>query len=193
MNSILYLREIGSDFHRINEYIIISFYIYGIVRESFYLVEITAEVHVVDTLNSKRLIAIDIMDIEKMFIDFRIRTLSIGIIPGFSTNIRAIRKNIKMIKIVVNFRKKEIVPSNIIKEVPIRMRKKLNNNRDFLFLSEYSNATCYIVDSKFSFIQIRNDGEDPIRISKRRLELIKEFMEIEYYHVDSGSYDFAIL
>jgi hypothetical protein len=98
------------------------------------------------------LIAIDIVDIEKIFIDFRIRTPAINIISEFSTNIRAIRKNIKIIKIVVNSRKKKIIPPNIIKEIPIRMRKKLNDNRDFLFLSKYSNAIYYIMDSNFSFI-----------------------------------------
>jgi cell fate (sporulation/competence/biofilm development) regulator YmcA (YheA/YmcA/DUF963 family) len=53
------------------------------------------------------------------------------IILGFSINIRTIRRDIKIIKIVINFRKKEIVPSNIIKEIPTRIKKKLNNNRDF--------------------------------------------------------------
>jgi hypothetical protein len=127
-----------------------------------------------------------------MFIDFRIRTLAINIISGFSTNIRTIRKNIKMIKIVVNSRKEEIIPPNIIKEIPIRMRKKLDNNCDFLFLSEYPNAICYIIDSNFSFIQIHNDGEDSIRVSKGRLEFIKKFIETEYYYVDPKSHNFAV-
>jgi hypothetical protein len=69
----------------------------------------------------------------------------------------------------------------------------LNNNRDFLFLFEYSNAFYHIINSNFSFIQIRNDGENPIRVSKRRLEFIKEFIEIEYHHVDPESYNFIIL
>jgi hypothetical protein len=68
----------------------------------------------------------------------------------------------------------------------------LNNNRDFLFLPEHPNTICHIVDSNFSFIQIRNDDEDPIRISKGRLELIKNFMKIEYYYVDLESYNFVI-
>jgi hypothetical protein len=89
---------------------------------------------------------------EKIFINFRIRTLAIGIIPEFSTNIRAIHKNIKIIKTVVNFRKKKIIPLNIIKEIPIQMRKKLNDNRDFLFLSEHPNVIYHIVNSNFSFI-----------------------------------------
>jgi hypothetical protein len=139
------------------------------------------------------LIAIDIVNIEKIFINFRIRTLAINIISEFSTNIRAIRKNIKIIKTVVNFRKKEIIPLNIIKEIPIRMRKKLNDNRDFLFLFEYPNAIYYIMNSNFLFIQIRNDGENLIRVSKGRLEFIKEFIKIEYYHVDPESHNFAIL
>jgi hypothetical protein len=97
-----------------------------------------------------------------------------------------------MIKIVVNSRKEEIIPSNIIKEIPIRMRKKLDDNRDFLFLPKYPNATYHIMNSNFSFIQIHNDGEDPIRVSKRRLKFIKKFMETEYHYVDPESHDFAI-
>jgi hypothetical protein len=138
------------------------------------------------------LIAIDIVNTEKIFINFRIRTFVINIISEFSTNIRAIRKNIKIIKIVINSRKKEIISPNIIKEIPIRIRKKLNNNRDFSFLYKYSNAIYYIRDSIFSFIQIRNNGEDFIRVSKEWLGFIKEFIKIEYYHVDPESYNFAV-
>jgi hypothetical protein len=148
----LYLRGIGNDLHRINEYMIISFYIYRKVRGSSCLIEITAEIHVVNTFKLKILIAIDIVNIKKIFINFRIRTLAINIIPEFSTNIRTIRKNIKIIKIVVNSRKKEIIPLNTIKEIQKRIKKKLNDNRDFLFLSEYSNAICHIMNSNFSFI-----------------------------------------
>jgi hypothetical protein len=131
---------------------VIFFYIYRKAREFFYLIEIIVEVHVVNIFKLKILIAIDIVNIEKIFINFRIRTLTIDIIPKFSANIRMIHKNIKIIKIVVNFRKKEIIPSNIIKKIPIRIRKKLNNNRDFLFLFEYPNVIYHIMDSNFSFI-----------------------------------------
>jgi hypothetical protein len=48
------------------------------------------------------------------------------------------------------------------------------------------------MNSNFSFIQIRNDGEDPIRVSKERLEFIKEFIKIKYHYVDPKSYNFAI-
>jgi hypothetical protein len=53
MNSILYLREIRNDLHRINEYIIIFFYIYRKIVEFFCLIEIIAEIYVVDVLKSK--------------------------------------------------------------------------------------------------------------------------------------------
>jgi hypothetical protein len=123
MNSILYLREIENNLHRINEYMVIFFYINKKARESFYLIEIIAEVYIVNIFKLKILIAINIVNIEKIFINFRIRTFAINIILEFSANIRAIRKNIKIIKIIVNFRKKEIIPLNIIKEIPIRIKK----------------------------------------------------------------------
>jgi hypothetical protein len=77
----------------------------------------------VNIFKLRMLIAIDIVNIKKIFINFRIRTLAINIIQEFNTNIRAIRKNIKIIKIVMNSRKKEIIPPNIIKEIPIRIKK----------------------------------------------------------------------
>jgi hypothetical protein len=40
------------------------FYVYEKVREFFYLIEITAKIHVVDILKLKILIAIDIVDIK---------------------------------------------------------------------------------------------------------------------------------
>jgi hypothetical protein len=131
---------------------IIFFYIYRKAREYFYLIEITVEIYVVNILKLKMLIAIDIVNIKKIFIDFRIRTLAIDIILKFSANIRAIYKNIKIIKTVINSRKKKIIPLNIIKEIPIRIRKKLDDNRDFLFLFKYPNAIYHIVNSNFSFI-----------------------------------------
>jgi hypothetical protein len=66
MNSILYLRGIGSDFHHINEYVIIFFYVYRKIRESSYLIEITAEVYVMNIFKLRMLIAIDIVDIENV-------------------------------------------------------------------------------------------------------------------------------
>jgi hypothetical protein len=48
------------------------------------------------------------------------------------------------------------------------------------------------MNSNFSFIQIRNNGENSIRVSKERLKFIKEFIEIKYYHVDPESHNFAI-
>jgi hypothetical protein len=93
----------------------------------------------------------------------------------------------------VNSRKKEIISLNTIKKIPIRIKKKLNNNRDFLFLPKYPNAIYYIMNSNFSFIQIRNDDENPIRIPKERLEFIKEYIKIKYYYIDPESHNFAIL
>jgi hypothetical protein len=56
------------------------FYVYRKIRKSFYLIEIIVEIHVVNIFKLKILIAIDIVDIKKIFIDFRIRTLVINII-----------------------------------------------------------------------------------------------------------------
>jgi hypothetical protein len=122
------------------------FYIYRKARKSSYLTEIIAEIHIMDILKLKILIAIDIINIEKIFINFRIRTLAIDTISEFSTNIRVIRRNIKMIKTVVNSRKEEIIPPNAIKEIPIRMRKKLDRGIETMNIAimEYKGSPPYV-------------------------------------------------
>ena len=65
--------------------------------------------------------------------------------------------------------------------------KPLINNRDYLFKSNRPGAYYYLVNADFSFVQIRNDSDLPIKIPKKRLEILKEFIEQEYYHADSNT------
>jgi hypothetical protein len=86
---------------------IIFFYVYRKTRESSYLIEIIVEIHFVNIFKLMILIAIDIVNIKKIFINFRIRTLAINIILKYSTKIRTIYKNIKIIRIVINYSKEK--------------------------------------------------------------------------------------
>jgi hypothetical protein len=48
------------------------------------------------------------------------------------------------------------------------------------------------MNSNFLFIQIYKDGENPIRVFKKRIKIIKKFMKTEYHHVDPKSHNFII-
>src|SRR6266536_2567566 len=84
---LLSLRGIGSKTYQSNEYVVIPFYIPGYIDGEIQLIEITVEVHIVDHLNAKMLIGIDVIDIEEMIIDFVYRSLTFGDVFNFHTDI----------------------------------------------------------------------------------------------------------
>ncbi len=53
----------------------------------------------------------------------------------------------------------------------------LINNRDYLFKSNRPGAYYYLVNADFSFVQIRNDSDLPMKIPKKHLNIFKEFIE----------------
>ena len=101
------------------------------------------------------LIDVDVIDIEKMVIDFIYRFLIVGNVPGFRINIYIHAKNNVKIRRVIKIAKNVIIPSYFIIEIPIKMKednKPLINNRDYLFKLDHPNAYYYLVDVNFSFI-----------------------------------------
>ncbi len=69
----------------------------------------------------------------------------------------------------------------------------LINNRDYLFKPNRPGAYYYLIDGDFSFVQIRNNSDLPIKILKGRLNILKEFIEQKYYHADFNTQGLAIL
>ncbi len=63
----------------------------------------------------------------------------------------------------------------------------LTNDRDYLFKPDRPNACYYLIDGDFSFVQIRNDSDLPMKVPKKHLDILKEFMEQECYHADSDT------
>ena len=97
INVSLSLRGIGLKTYQSNEYVVISFYIPGYIDGEIQLIEIIAKVYIVDYLNVKMLIGIDVIDIEEMIIDFVYRLLIFGDVFNFRTDIHVHAKdNVKI-------------------------------------------------------------------------------------------------
>ena len=70
MKSLIIIRDIESIKYSTDEYVILNFYISGLINSQIEIIEITAEVHLVHNLKAKLLIGIDILKSEKMNISF---------------------------------------------------------------------------------------------------------------------------
>ncbi len=135
----LSLRGIGSKTYQSNEYVVIPFYIPGYIDEEIQLIEIIAKIHIVDHLNVKILIGIDVIDIEEIIIDFIHRSLIFGDIFNFRTDIHVHAKDNVKTRRVIKVAKDAVFPSRFIIEMPIKMKEDsepFTNNRDYLFKSD---------------------------------------------------------
>src|SRR6266536_824183 len=118
---LLSLRGIGSKTYQSNEYVVIPFYIPGYIDGEIQLIEIIAEIHIVDHLNAKMLI---------------------GIHVHAKDNVKA-RRVIKAAKDAV------ISPRSVIK-MPIKMKEDsepLTNDPDYLFKPDRPGGCYHLVDA----------------------------------------------
>ncbi len=144
----LSLRGIDSKTYQSNEYVVIPFYIPGYIDGEIQLIEIIAEVHIVDHLKTKILIDIDLIDTEEMIIDFIHRSLTFGDVLNFRTDIHVHAKDNVKIQRIIKVAKDAVFPSRSVIEMSIKMKEDsepLTNNRDYLFKSDRSGAYYYLI------------------------------------------------
>jgi len=147
INVLLSFRGIGLKTYQSNEYVVISFYISGYIDEEIPLIKITAEVHIVDHLNVKMLIGIDVIDIEEMIIDFVYRSL---IFDDVRTDIHVHAKDNVKTRQVIKAAKDAVIFSRSVIKMSIKMKEdseSLTNNRDYFFKSDRPGGCYYLVDA----------------------------------------------
>ncbi len=98
------------------------------------------------------LIGVDIIDIEKIIIDFVYRFSIVDNVLGFRINIYVHAKDNVKVRRVIKVVKDVGIPSYSVIEIFIKMKKDsgfFTNNRNYLFKFDYSGACYYLVDVDF--------------------------------------------
>ena len=96
------------------------------------MIEIIVKIHIVDHLNVKMLIGIDVIDIEEMIIDFVHRSLIFDNVLNFHTDIHVHAKdNVKTRRVIKAAKNAVISPRSVIK-----MSIKMKEDSEFLRIIE---------------------------------------------------------
>ncbi len=113
------------------------------------MIEIIAEVYIVDYFNVKMLIGIDVIDIEEMIIDFIYRSLIFGDVFNFRTDIHDHAKdNVKTRRVIKIAKNAVISPRSVIKMSKMKEDSEpLTNNWDYLFKPDRPGGCCHLVDA----------------------------------------------
>ena len=188
------LRGIGPNFHSTDEWTTISFYMDGTTNKGNpATIKITRDFHIVDNLKANVLIGMDVLCPEKAIIDLPAGRIHFGSCENVAVPVECTpRDNVRVRRIVRADSAQEIPPRST---APVAIRVKGNSplpDRDFFFEPHLEGVYAHFMDSKVDFVNVRNDKEVPLRISRRqRIGTILEYEAGESYPVEVDNHSLA--
>ena len=192
MKNSITIWDIESTRYLTDEYVILNFYISDLVNNQIEIIEIITKIHLVCNFKAKLLIDIDILNSEKMNINFFQWILIID--NEWKTNIYVHTKNNTWICIKVWVLKQIIISLQSVMTILIQTEFSLSTDWDFIFTSIYSEAYAHLVDANVQFVHLKNDLNQSIHINlKNCLEKIIEMKKKHCYLVDENSHNLAAL
>ena len=114
------------------------------------MIEIIVKIHIIDHLNVKILIDIDVIDTEEIIIDFIYRSLIFGDVFNFRTDIHVHAKNNVKTRWVIKIAKDVIISSRSVIKISIKIKKDSEffiNNRNYLFKSNRPGSYYYLINT----------------------------------------------
>ena len=195
------IRDLESKIHHFDEYAVYIFYIKDVLFDNTRIfAQITREIHIVDDLKADMLIEADILTPKRMIIDFVTQFIKIGncrdiVVPMNScARFEPVKRTMKSLS-------KTILPPRITMLVSIAYADgKLSENRNLLFESQCAlslgladEVYAHMIDVSFHVIQIRNDIDQTIVISRKaRLEVLDEYEQNECFPIEAHHADLAV-
>ena len=195
------IRGLKSKIYYSDEYIVLIFYIKGVLFDNTRaFVQITRKIHVVDDFKTDIFIETNILISERMIIDFVIQFIKIDncrdIIVFMDSRARS-----EFIKRTMKLSTRIMLPSRITVSMSIIYSGELLINRDLffesqcaLFLNQVDKIYVHIINVSFRTIQIKNDIDFSVVISRKtRLNILNEYNQNGYFFIEIYHANFIII
>ena len=193
MKNLITIRKIEIIRYFTDEFVIFNIYISELINSKIEIIEIITEVYLIHNLKVKLLIDIDILNSEKMNINFHNHFLIINSKNRWEARIHIHVKNNICVHQKIQVFKKQIISSYFFLTVLIKFKSALFTDQDFLFVFIYSDIHTHLIDVNMHFIHVQNDSDQLIHISsKNDLEKIIEMKEEQCYYVNSNLHDLTV-
>ena len=195
------IRGLRFKIHHFDEYAIHIFYIKDVLFDNTRVfAQITREIHIVDDLKANMLIEADILTSKRIIINFITQFIKIDsyrdIVVSMNSRIRfeSIKRTIKSLnKIILSPRITMLMSITYADD-------KLSEDRDLLFepqcalsLDLAGEVYIHMIDISFHAVQIRNDIDQTIVISRKaRLKVLDEYEQNKCFSVEAHHADLAI-
>ena len=175
------------------EYISLKFIIHGTLNEKSIVDKLRRQIHIIDDLKINMFIDFDILDSERMILDYATKQLIINSCKRMKIFMKIIFRRDKVNKIV---RAHDVIivslHLNIIIFIRFRDKSKFFKNRDLMFMSMKlsdrfdfdDDVLNYIIDVNMCVVQVNNTFDKSIIIFKNfRLDIVQEYEKKSCYSV----------
>ena len=141
-----------------------TLYIPGIINGQQAMASITHQLHVVDNLQAKLLIRMDILGPEQAIVNIGRRRLILPMCENLQAELAVSPRAARTTGRIVLAQSLTTIPPKLVMSVPVRLRKTvpLPPQQDFLFqlvsrglnLGAQGGPRAHIVDSNFTFVEV---------------------------------------
>ncbi|SLM41272.1 hypothetical protein LPUS_12228 [Lasallia pustulata] len=186
------------------EYVHLDLWFKGLLNSKPATAHIQREARIVNDLKAKLLVGMDILGPEKIDLLFTSEKMVMNSCKGLVVLITTTSQTGQPVKRNVQTVKKVLIEPYTLSKVPIRLRGTAElPDRTLMFQPEYHNAIqqlaegdgaiyVHVVDSQMTFIQIRNNSNEPIVLGRHaHLGYISECLEENCYLVSPEAHGLA--
>lgn len=153
--------------------------------------KIAVRAHLVPSVKAQLLVGTDVLVPEGIVLNFNNRCAVIESCKGFSFPLTCEARNARVTQAPVYAAQRVVVPSHSVGRIPIRTKKALPTEKDYMFRPTDATVPVYVsthlVDDDFSFVEVRNDQPRPVTIARHaRLGTVSdvETITVNAYNAD---------
>ena len=204
MSFLIRVHELRSKIHSCSDFILLDLYLNSKVDSQVKSAHIYHEVHVIDNLNVKLLLDLNILKSEEIIIDLKKKCLIIHSCQDLKISIRITLKMEMWVLHTVHFKNRVIILSNSVTAILTGIQgAKSSADQDYLFelnqrqltqkLSTSEGFYIHVVNCNLFFMQVHNVTELLVKIPQHScLEFISEYEEEGCYLIAEDNHNLVI-
>ena len=184
INVSIFVRDIDTLRHMINDYLILSIYIQNMIDKRKVITHLRREIHVIDNLKTKILLSMNVISFKCMIVDMNFKQFIIRSCQSLVVKLEIIIKNNIRVRRTLRIEKKLIIEINIIVKLSINLRDDSILDKNYLFEFNFSNTYSYIVDVFVWFVYVKNDFNTSLETSRYAyMNQLVEFEKQDCYQI----------
>ncbi len=190
------VRDIENIYFLLLKYAILKLFVNDSLNNASIRKKLQRQMHIVNNLKINMLIELNILDSQKMHLDYEYKQLILDNCKEMFVSIKVILIKNKINQVIRTFTTITILLySNTIISIRLRKDTQLSQNCDFIFVSYQQTSNCfdfenkilfYVINVNLSIMQVNNTLDQFIKIDKNsRLNSLQEYEKESYYIVVS--------